>query len=199
VKHIPALLAILTLTTSVRAQECAQGSTCVPKKDMDTFVELLKEKKCLQTEKPTFTLDPITVVTDEKGRVFYTGNDPAHPYKLKMSWCSFEAEGTGKVDVVAAMQVPSTWGFRFRPKAYLGYLPLQPVVYSKTANEGIDAGLMLDFFHVQYGNLNAAVGIRSFGLGLGVDVTGNFGLYAGYAMSWKDWNHNLNTAFWFAF
>jgi hypothetical protein len=162
------------------------------------FLAVLKEKKCLTTEKPSFELDPITVITDDKGRVFYSGADP-NPYKLKMRWCGYEAEGTGKVKVVAAMKEPETWGFRFRPKAYLGYLPLEPIVYDKEPVGGVDAGLMLDLFHVQLANVNLAVGFRSFGLGAGVDITQNFGAYAGYGMSWNGWNHNLNTAIWFAF
>lgn len=191
-------LALLLLVTPVKGEECSSGSTCVAEKDMLKIREVLLEKKCLQTEKPTFELDPITIVTDEKGRVFFTGADP-NPYKLKMRWCNYEADGTGKVNVVAALKEPSTLGFRFRPKAYLGYLPAEPLFYDKKGTEGIDAGLMLDFFHWQFANVNVALGFRSFGLGAGVDVTQNFGLYAGYAMSWKDWNHNLNTAFWFAF
>lgn len=191
-------LALLLLVTPVKGEECAGGSQCIPPQDMEKIREVLVEKKCLQTEKPSFTLDPITIVTDEKGRVFYTGADP-NPYKIKMKWCNYEAEGTGKVNLVAGLKEPQTLGFRFRPKAYLGYLPLEPLTYQKTGTEGIDAGLMLDFFHWQFANVNVAVGFRSFGLGAGIDVTQNFGLYAGYAMSWKDWNHNLNAAFWFAF
>jgi hypothetical protein len=170
----------------------------VPPDDLRAFVQLAEEKKCLQTEKPAFTLDPITVVTDEKGRVYYTGGNPK-PYKLTMKWCSYTAEGTGQVNVVAAMMEPSTWGFRFRPKAYLGYLPAEPLFYDSSARQGIDAGLMLDFFHVKFANVNAAVGFRSAGAGLGLDITQNFGGYLGYGISWADWNHNLNSAIWFAF
>lgn len=111
-------IGLLLWPSLVKAEECAQGSTCVPPDDLAAMVVVLKEKKCLQTEKPTFELDSITVITDEKGRIFYTGADPK-PYKLRMKWCSYEAEGTGQVKVVAAVKEPSTWGFRFRPKAYL--------------------------------------------------------------------------------
>jgi hypothetical protein len=197
-KQLLATLAILLWPSSALAAECAEGSTCVPPEDLKVMVETLKEKHCLQTEKPTFTLDSITIITDEKGRVFYTGADP-NPYKLKMTWCGYEADGEGKVKVVSAMKEPETWGFRFRPKAYLGYLPAEPLFYASSARQGIDAGLMLDFFHVKFANVNVAVGFRSVGLGFGVDVTQNFGLYTGYALAWASWNHNLNSALWFAF
>lgn len=191
-------LAVFLMGSVAHAGECPQGSTCVPPEDMKVFVQLLKEKKCLQTEVPSFELDPITIVVDEKQRVFFSGADP-NPYQLKMKWCSYEAVGMGKVKVVAAMKEPETWGLRFRPKAYLGYLPLEPLVYASEPVGGVDAGLLLDFFHVQLANVNLAVGFRSFGLGVGVDVTQNFGAYAGYGMSWNGWNHNLNVALWFAF
>jgi hypothetical protein len=192
-------IGLLLWPALVKAEECAQGSTCVPPDDLAAMVAVLKEKKCLQTEKPAFTLDPITVITDEKGRIFYTGADPLHPYTLRMKWCSYTAEGTGHTQVIAAVKEPSTWGFRFRPKAYLGYLPAEPLFHDSSARQGIDAGLMLDFFHVKFANVNAAVGFRSTGLGFGVDVTQNFGVYAGYALAWASWNHNLNSALWFAF
>ena len=194
-----AILVVLLLSAQLQAESvCEPPNRCVSRSDLDVFVQLLKEKKCLQTEKPSFELDPITIIVDEDGRIFYTGADP-NPYQLKMKWCSYEVEGTGKVKVVAAMKEPETWGFRFRPKAYLGYLPLEPLVYDSSAREGIDAGLMLDFFHVQFANANVAVGFRSFGLGAGLDITQNFGAYIGYAMTWASWNHNINSALWFAF
>jgi len=189
---------IVLVSSTASAEECAQGATCVPPEDLKVFVDLLKEKKCLQSSQPSFELDPITIIVDQDGRIFYSGAEP-NPYTLRMKWCSYEAEAKGKVKVIAAMREPETWGLRFRPKAYLGYLPLEPVVYDTKPESGIDAGLMLDLFHVQLANVNVAVGFRSFGLGVGVDVTKNFGAYAGYAMSWASWNHNLNTALWFAF
>ena len=189
---------LILFPTSAQAAECAEGSTCVPPDDLKAFVAIAREKHCLQTEKPTFTLDPITIITDEKGQVFYTGADP-NPYKLRMKWCGYEADGEGKVKLTAAMKEPETWGFRFRPKAYLGYLPAEPLFHGSSARQGIDAGLMLDFFHVKWANVNVAVGFRSFELGAGVDVTQNFGLVLGYSVSWLAWHSNILGGIDFAF
>ena len=197
--RITLLLAALFISSPLKAEECVGGSRCVPPEDMGAFIQVLKEKKCLQTEQPQFQLDPITIITDEKGRIFYTGDDPKNPYKLKMTWCDYAVEGTGSVKVVAAMREPEVWGFRLRPKAYLGYLPLEPSAYATEANKGVDAGLMLDFFHLEFANVDVAMGFRSFGAGVGVDITTNFGFYAGYALSWANWRHNVNAALWFAF
>lgn len=198
-RHVALVTLILLISTTAMGEPCVGSDVCVPKQDLDTFVSVLHEKKCLQTQKPSIELDSITVTTDDQGRVFYSGADPSRPYRIYLRWCGYEIVGTGSVKVVAALKEPSTLGFRFRPKAYLGYLPAEPLFHNKSGTEGIDAGLMLDFFHWQLANVNAAVGFRSFGLGFGADITANFGAYLGYAMTWKDWNHNLNTAFWFAF
>lgn len=178
--------------------DSACQGTCVAPDDMKVFVELLKEKKCLTTQKPEYKLDTIEIVVDEKGRVFYSGADPK-PYTLHMKWCNYEVTGTGKVNLVAAMMEPPTWGFRLRPKAYLGYLPLEPVVYNEDVKAGIDAGLMLDLFYIHWINANVTLGFRSGGLGVGFDLTKNFGAYTGYALCWNGFRHNANAAIWFAF
>jgi hypothetical protein len=58
---------------------------------------------------------------------------------------------------------------------------------------------MVDFLYYDWANLNAAVGFRSLGGGVGFDLTENFGAYAGYALTWGSWHHNVNIGFWFSF
>lgn len=191
---------------------CTTG-TCVPKADLDKFVAVLKEKQCLQTTKPTFELDPINIIVDKDGRVFYSGAAP-NPYTLRMKWCNYEADGQGKVNLVTALRVPSIWGFRFRPKAYMGLLPIEAFnievsneakklagqkTDSLTFSDVWDAGVMVDFFHYDWFNVNAAVGFRSFGAGIGADLTQNFGIYVGYAETWATWHPNVNVGLWFSF
>jgi hypothetical protein len=113
-----------------------------------------------------------------------------------MKWCQYEIEATGKIDLVAAMKVPETSGLRFRPKAYFGYLPLK--LSKGKFNDGIDAGLMIDWLYIDSVNLNVAAGFRSVGLALGVDVTTNFGAYAAYSLGWTAPLHNINVGISFA-
>jgi hypothetical protein len=70
---------------------------------------------------------------------------------------------------------------------------------SLSFNDVWDAGLMVDFFHYEWFNINVAAGFRSFGAGFGADLTANFGIYAGYANTWGTWHHNLNLGLWFSF
>lgn len=211
-------LALLLLSAPVSAQDpaptpdpkpSAEGSpegcegTCVADEDMQKILRVLRERKCLNDQPPTFELDPVNIVIDKDGRVFFSGEKP-HPYTLKMKWCHYEVEAQGKVDVIAAVQEPPVWGFRFRPKAYIGVLPLEPF-YELAAGEErefadvMDAGVMVDFLYYQWANLNVAVGYRSLGGGVGFDLTSNFGAYVGYGLTWIDWHHNANLGLWFSF
>ncbi len=190
-------LLLAALTPSAAPAPACEG-TCVRNEDLATFIQVLKEKQCLQHEKPSFELDPVTLTVDKDGRVFYSGAQPK-PYTLKMNWCNYEVTAEGKLDVIVALQEPPTWGFRFRPKAYLGYALAEPLRKDGTFSDGIDAGLMVDFFFWEDFNLNGHVGARAFGLGLGADLTENFGVTAGYALSWDGFRSNPEVAFTFAF
>jgi hypothetical protein len=198
------LAASLTLfvTSNALAQgvpeETACKGSCVPPEDMTAIVQVLQEKKCLQTEKPTFELDPVNIVVDKDGRIFFSGANP-HPYTLKMKWCTYDVKAEGKVNVVAAIQEPPTWGFRFRPKAFAGYLLAEPFRTDGTWSKAIDAGLMADLFYIREFSMNVHAGFRSFGLGLGVDIVKNFGGYVGYALTWDGFRSNPEAALWFAF
>lgn len=197
-------LLVLGIPSSTSAQTKCEGGTCVPDEDLQKMVSVLKEKKCLQNETPKFELDPINIIVDKDGRIFYSGAMP-YPYKLRMKWCNYEIEGEGQLKVVAAMNEPSNWGFRFRPKAYISFLlgepfyPVLPTEESPVLEDVVDAGVMVDFFHYDFVNLNVAAGYQSFGGGLGFDITANFGAYVGYALTWGEWHHNPNLGVAFGF
>lgn len=188
-------IAVLLISTTSLAQQSCQGGTCVPKEDMKAILEVIKEKKCLSTETPKFDLDPITIVIDKDKRVFFSGSAPL-PYKLKMKWCSYEVSAEGQVKLTAAVQEPEQVGFRLRPKAYFGVLLAEP--FRTDLKSSLDGGLMVDFFHYQDWNLNASVGVRSVGAGIGVDVFRSFGLFGGYAFSYQG-RHNPVVSAWFSF
>lgn len=172
--------------------------TCVPAGDMTKIVKVLQERQCFDKTKPEFKLDPINIIVDREGRVFFSGSDP-QPYKLHMKWCNYEAEGVGKVKVLAAVQEPPTYGFRFRPKAFAGMLVLEPFREGKKPKDGIDAGLMLDVLYWKDLNVNVHAGFRSVGAGVGLDIFRNFGFYTGYALAWDGFKSNPEASLWFAF
>ena len=178
---------------------CEPSAFCVSREDMGVLVKLLREKGCRQTEDPEFELDPIQIVVDKQGRVFFSGSDP-RPYTLRMSWCNYDITAQGQVSVVAAMHEPPIWGFRFRPKAYVGILPTEAFYDGgHEFRDFVDAGFLIDFLYYDWMNLNAAVGFRSFGGGVGVDLTDNAGLAVTYALTWGQWRHNTLISLYFGF
>lgn len=191
---------VLALTTPIKTQiSCPEDSICVHQDDLATMLKILEERKCLDQTIPVLKTDPILVVTDEDGRVYYSGNDPI-PYTLTMDWCNYHIEAEGEINVTVAMKQPKTWGFRFRPKAHLGYLPLRPLVLDNvTAADGVDAGLAVDFVYYKFVNLNAYAGFRSVGVGPGVDITKNFGGMLAYSLSYTEPYHGFYAGISFAF
>lgn len=200
-KHVAvAGLSLVTILLAGRAwaEGEACNGTCVAPDDMKKIVTVLQEAQCLKKEQPTYKLDPVNIVVDRDGRIFFSGADP-QPYRLHMHWCNYDVDAEGKVNVLAAVQEPPSYGFRFRPKAYVGYLLAEPFREGRTAKDGVDAGLMVDPFYVKDFNLNVHVGFRAVGVGLGVDIFRSFGGYAGYAISWDGFHHNPEAALWFSF
>jgi hypothetical protein len=185
------VLATLLYVVPSRASDvlCPTSTdTCVTNEDMDAIVKILTEKQCLQTTQPTIQLDPITIVVDKEGRVYYSGADPK-PYTLKMSWCNYEVTARGKLDLTVAKNEPPVWGFRFRPKFSGSYLFVDGLSSTK-AIDGVDVGVLWDFFYYKSVNLNVSTGFRSIGGGLGFDLVRNVTLYGGYAFSLWTLKHN---------
>lgn len=193
------LFACLGLPSVAVAQEvtCPAGHTCVPDEDMKVFVEVLKEKKCLLTTKPEFKLDTVAIVTDQDGRVYSSGSAPK-PYTVEMSWCTYEASAAGKVEVHVARREPPTWGARFRPKFWSGFLPVEAFRVDKPL-DAVDVGLALDLFYVRSVNLNLSAGVRSFGVDVGLDLTKNFGTFLGYRVTYDGLRSNPEIGLYFAF
>jgi hypothetical protein len=164
---------------------------------MKTFMQLLRDTKCRQDTPPTFNLDPINIVEDTDGRIYYSGNQPL-PYTLRMSWCNYEITGTGKVSLQVAKKIPPDYGFRFRPKLMGSFLFVDAFTQPK-AVDAIDVGILWEFFYWKALNLNVETGFRSVGAGIGIDLSKNFGLYGGYAFSWWTLKSNPQAGVYLAF
>lgn len=192
------MVALAVLARVAHADECRAGSTCVPQEDLEVFVKLLQEQKCRNENPPKFQLDGITIIEDQDGRIYGSGSDPK-PYTLHMNWCNYEVTATGKVQLFVAKREPPFWGFRFRPKFQSGFL-FTDAIAKENALSAIDVGVLLEGFYYRSVNLNLAAGFRSVGAGVGLDITKNFGAYAGYALSYDGLRSNpylgLSFAFW---
>jgi hypothetical protein len=197
-KFVKAVVLSLALFISLPAQadECPADSTCVSNGDLKVFLSGMREKKCLLGNKPKLTLDPINVIGDQEGRVYFSGGDPK-PYKAHLQWCNYDVDFEGKLNVVVAKAEPSVWGFRFRLKFAGSYLIMDAI--ERKPADGVDVGLLWDFFYWKNLNLNIATGFRSVGAGVGYDITKNFGVYGGYAFSFWTLKSNPQLGLYFGF
>jgi hypothetical protein len=190
------LLCALTLLLSPAVVQAQCDGECVAKDDLTVLLDSLEEKKCLTTERPTLILDPVTVVTDEQGRVYYSGAEPK-PYNAHLHWCNYDVTFEGKVKTVVAERTPEVWGFRFKLKFAGSVLAMDAV--ERNISSAVDVGLLWDLFHWRDLNLNVVTGFRSVGAGVGYDVTSNFGVFGGYGFSFWTLRSNPQAGLYFGF
>jgi hypothetical protein len=177
---------------------CPSGAyTCVENADLKTFILLLREQKCRAETSPTVTADSVVIIADRQGRVYGSGTGPK-PYKLHIKWCNYQLDAASEIHLDVAQRVEPTWGFRLRIKATAGVLVADAFSADKLY-EALDGGILVEPFFIQWANLNAFVGFRSFGAGVGADLTQNMGVYSGYALTWGSWRSNPYLGVSFAF
>lgn len=181
-------LCLTTARTAAGQEVCPSGKVCVDKEDMPVLIEALKEKKCLLSQEPKVATTPITVITDRQGRIYASGNQP-NPFTVHLEWCNYSIDAEGSTKILAAKLVEPSWGFRFRPKATVGILGTE-LLRGEKFTSTLDGGALLEPFYFHWVNLNAYVGIRSVGGGLGVDLTKNVGVNLSYAVTWESWRSN---------
>lgn len=187
-------LASLLLATPVQAQEpvepCPEGMTCVPPEDMEVFIELLKDRKCQNTVAPKIGIAPIPLLIDREGRTYGIART-----KVIMTWCGRTILGEGPVDIKAAIQElpppppPGLW----QPTLKLGLGFSGPTAF------GPEALALFQPLAYKALTLNAHLGTKTFGAGLGYNLTSTGGIYLGYGLSYQGshgFTAGLTAQFW---
>lgn len=190
--------ATVVVEETAPAQECPEGFVCVEREDMKVFLQIAEDHGCRAKTEPEVTADQVVIVQDHEGRVYGSGTGE-YPFKVRLKWCNYELEASSNVKLQVAQYVEPDWGFRFRLKATAGLLMLDAAFGEDKLYEALDGGLLIDPFFIQWANVNAYIGFRSFGAGLGADLTKNFGIYGGYALTWGSWRSNPFAGIYFSF
>jgi hypothetical protein len=177
------LLALFPSAAS--AQDCVppSGGKCLSADQFGSVKSALEELDGIKKAEMTGeVLDPVVIVHDWDERVYVNGGD-GKPIRMRVR--------VGTVDRTLAVKLPTTVYYREKPadpmfrlrfRAQVGVLPVELYrTATGTKQQFWDAGFGLDFFHVGLVNLSLNVGAASSGLGLGFDLTKNFGLTVGYA------------------
>lgn len=195
-------LALVLMPDHAQAQEPCTGK-CFTEEQINKLREAVAELKNIHSSPVTVEIPkPIVIVRDFDGRVYVNGGSSV-PLRMKIK--------IGKhidrdVDVTLTPQIwyrpdPPQPMFRLRIRAQAGVLvPETFETLSGTRDKyPIDAGLSWDFFHLGPVNLAAYTGARSAGGGPGLDLTKNFGIYAGYAIVYDGFRSSAMAAAYFSF
>lgn len=197
----------LLLSGTVFAQECPpsavpEGGVCLTKEGKDKVVAAVKELEDLHSAKAELKFkDEIVIVRDWDDRVYVNGGDkkPIRATLTLGSSVSRDMEVELPV-TVSYREKPADPMFRLRIRAQAGVLvPEMVKTFGGESTAFWDAGLGWDFFHLGPANLSAYTGIRSVGGGLGLDLTKNFGPYAGYALVFSGFKSSLLVGAYFSF
>lgn len=182
-----AVCLLLLLPAVALAQDnCPAGFVCVEKADMASFVQLARDQKCRAEQPPKVTSDGISVITDRMGRVYGSGTGP-RPYEVKIDWCNYKLTAKTELKLSVAQRVEPDWGFRLRLKPMFGVMITEPFRAGRKFQDALDGGILIEPFYYHWANLNGFLGLRSFGVGLGLDITKNMTAYAGYGVIWGSW------------
>lgn len=180
------------------AQSClSNGGVCVDIADLDAFLQIAKAHQCRAETKPAVTADSLTIIVDRQGRVYGSGTG-SKPFNVKLDWCNYQLSLESQIRLVVAKRVEPEWGFRLRLKAAFGAL-VSPAVKGEKLYKSLEAGLALEPFYVRIFNVNLIVAVHSVGLGLGVDLTDNFGVLLGGTAAYGSWDLSPLLAATFAF
>lgn len=145
--------------------------------------------------------DPIVVIRDWDGRVYVSGG-ASQPLRLKIRVGKYvDRDMQATIDSrVSYRPQPESPMLRLRIRAQAGILVPEVVkTIGKDSQAFWDAGIGWDLFHLGVVNLAAFTGVRSIGAGPGIDITKNFGLYAGYSLVYDGFKSSVLTTAYFSF
>lgn len=179
------------------------GGICLTAEQKAQVTEAVKELDTIKKSKAEIQLEPIVIIRDWEDRVYINGGEKK-PIKLKLKLgptIDRDMELTLPIQIGYREKPPDPM-FRLRFRAQLGFLVptlIDVVRDGDTITEGLEGGLGLDFFHLDWFNVAVHTGVRSIGGGVGFDLTRNFGLYGGYAFVYSTLKSNGFVSIYFSF
>lgn len=181
------LLALLPSTAFADDAPCVPppGGKCLTADQYEQVKKALQELDDVHKSPAELKLEqPVVIIQDWEGRVYVNGGDKQPlPVKLKIGQYVDRDMAVTLDTRVYYREKPPDPMFRLRIRAQAGILVPQLVTaVSKERQNFFDGGAGLDFFHLGPVNVSANLGVFSSGGGLGLDLTKNFGVLAGYAL-----------------
>lgn len=199
-----AFLLALALPSIAHAQQCVPppGGACITKEQKESLREAALELKDVHDSPVKLELkEPVVIIVDWEGRVYVNGgaNKPLPVHLTLGQHVDRDLAVTLPTQIFHRPKPPDPM-FRLRIRAQAAImLPHLINVLQDGGTVPIDGGIGWDFFHV--GPVNAAVhtGVRTSAFTVGLDLTQNFGVFAGPGVAYDGLKFVVNTGFYFAF
>lgn len=197
-------LGVALAASPAAADECVPppGGKCLTAEQFEEVKKALREYNNVQDSPAELKLEqPLVIVQDWQGRVYVNGGDKKPiPAKLKIGqYIDRDMAVTVETKVFYREKPPDPM-FRLRIRAQAGLLVPQLVTAVGGERQNFfDGGAGLDFFHLGPVNVSANIGVFSSGGGLGLDLTKNFGVLAGYAFVYDGFKSSVLGGMYFSF
>ena len=205
-RFLPAAFLIAMAFPAMAQDPCPKpcDGKCLSQEQIDKLKMAVDELKDIHESPASVSVvAPVVIVRDWDGRVYVNGGSTI-PLRAKVK---IGKHVDRDLDVVLNSRVwyrpePPQPMFRLRIKAQAGILAPEAINKVRGVDGTaypLDAGIAWDFFHLGILNISAYTGIRSAGAGPGLDITRNFGMYAGYAILYDGFKSSAMAAAYFSF
>lgn len=188
-------LIFLFPSNSAAQENCPEGYICIDESEKDRYRRILENQKCLNdsiedirnkgySDDFDLSFDPYPIVVTYDGQVFTKGHMTG-----TLEWCSYELDlkmaSNTRVEMSRYAPDEKRWGWRLRVR--LGAL-FDPVGLGQGRNfqASLEPALALEPFFYKKAHLSTHFGLRTFGLGLGFDLTRNMDVYGAVATRWTE-------------
>lgn len=197
-----AFIILLGFPSIVFASDCIppEGGKCLTADQFNAVkASLIELDQIHKSPAVITTTDKIVIIRDWDGRVYVDGG-AKKPIKFELKLGNtVDREMAITLDTQVSYRIkPPDPMFRLRFRAQAGVLIPQLLKVNSGWNK-YDAQLSFDFFHVGNVNFNVAAGVRSFGVGPGLDLTKNFGVSTNFAILYDGFKPGALVAIYFSF
>lgn len=197
--------ALLLLASPASAQQEwtePKGGVCLTKEQREALREAVLELKDVHGSPAVVELkEPVQIVVDWDGRVYVNGGS-AKPLPMRLTIGKHVDRDLALTLPVQVFHRPKPADpmFRLRIRAQAAVmLPHLVDVIKDGGTVPLDGGVGWDFFHL--GPVNAAVhtGVRTSAFTVGLDLTQNFGIFAGPGVAYDGLRFAVDAGVFFAF
>lgn len=179
-------LSILLFSASGQAQ-CPEGYKCLPDEEADKVAQIVENHNCMVRTARNGDIvvsgKPYRITITKDGQVF---TDELMAFSL--DWCAWDLDlyAKPKVAITRHEENESDWGFRLRVRLGVMWLPTYALKDDTDVfRESLDSVLLLEPFHYKSLHLVSHLGLKSFGLGVGLDLTRNLNVVTGVGLDWN--------------